>query len=417
LLLPHAEGTAWLRRRFTEQAAMGRAVWEMDSIVRRGLTLTEKRMRVLGFELPWWAWALITWGACLLATIVIAFAAPDDLWTVPVLDEKYLTALTDENTCNHCTLYKDKLFLTMRRSDQCEFPRLKKTVNCDIVKECGPDPTQCKPPLNFAQSSPLCGTATIVEPQNTWSNFAYLLAGILILFRRPSVMGTVVGIQFCLIALFSGLYHASLANIWQAFDVAWIYTLLLSLIAYGVEAMGIRYAKRAFHAVGMSIGIAFPVAIGILVAYLKATGNLPSSPLTDSTNVTIGLVGILGIPVIIIMLDFWWVRWGLWQVCGCTKTRAEFYAKCLEGRDFISGQQWKFQLWMFIPALVGGMLRTALGGLPGDGCGHSLCLPHSPFQAHAWWHILGAMSLWWTYNFLAQAATSNDTMVPVGPFA
>ncbi len=374
-------------------------------------------MNVLGLELPWWVWALFTWAACLLVSIIIAFAAPNDLWTVPLLQEDHLAELTDGPTCDNCTLFRKKLYLTMRRKDQCEFPRMKKTVTCDIAKQCGLDPTKCNPPMLVATLSPLCGAATIVEPQNTWSNFAYLLAGFLILFRKPGVMGMVVGIQFCLIFLFSGLYHASLTSYWQAFDVAWIYTLLLSIIAYAVEAMGIRYAKRPFRAVGLSVGIGFPVAVGILVAYLKATGNLPSSPLTDSTNITVFLVGVLGIPVVIIMLDFSWLGWGIWNWLECTQERAKFYSTCLEGREFIGGQQWKFELWMFIPALVGGMLRTALFGLPGDGCGHSLCLPHSPFQAHAWWHVLGAMSLWWTYDFLAQAAASHDTMVPVGPFA
>jgi hypothetical protein len=376
-------------------------------------------MRILGLELPWWVWALIVWGVCLVIFPIVAFVAPADLWTLPVLGEDKLGELTNDKTCDNCVLFKDQLYLTILRKDQCEFPNFTKKVSCNISAECNLDPTKCKPPLSGpASTQALCGTTTIVEPQNTWSNFGYLLAGLLILFRRPSRLGMAVGINFCLIFLFSGLYHASLQNVWQALDVAWIYVLLLSIIAYSLQALRLRYKKLSSSPVVTILSIGFPVAIGVLVTVLKATGNLPNSPLTDSTNITVALVGILGIPVLILLLDFWWLRrkWVRWilERLGC---EPKTYWRNLEGREFIWGQQWKFELWMFIPALLGGMFRTALFGLPGDGCGHSLCLPHSPFQAHAAWHVLGALALWWTYNFLAQASVSEDTMVKLGVFA
>ena len=365
-------------------------------------------MKIAGIDLSWWWWALITWGACLLITIVVAIVAPDDLWTVPTLNEAKLSELTNENFCDNCSLYKDQLYLTVLRKDQCEFPHFTNIVSCDVSAETGVNPAQCKPQLSAPIGGKLCGTATIVEPQNTWSNFAYLLAGILILFRGPKLLGIAVGVNFCLMFLFSGLYHASLQNVWQALDVAWIYVLLLSLIAYASESLKRRYVKERFSCIVTIMSVAIPAAIGILVAALKASGNLPKSDLTDSTYLTLALVGILGIPVLILMLDFWWLDL---NIDGFKTWSGNLFA-----REYIWGQQWKFQLWMFIPALVGGMLRTALVGLPGDGCGHSLCRPHSFFQAHAAWHVLGAMALWWTYNFLAQASASTETMVPLGNF-
>ena len=375
-------------------------------------------MKILGWELPWWGWALIVWGISLFTFAIGALVAPSDLWTVPTLREDKLAELTQDKYCDNCVLFKDQLYLTILRKDQCEAPNFTRKVSCDISVACNLNPKDCNPALPVpAASQVLCGTATVIEPQNTWSNFGYLLAGLLILFRKPSRLGMAVGINFCVIFLFSGLYHASLQNVWQALDVAWIYTLLLSIIAYSFQALKLRYKKRSFSLPATIVSIAVPVAIGILVAALKATGHLPSSALTDSTNITVALVGIIGIPVVIILLDFTWLRWKWlnWifeRLGGSTMT----YWRNLEGREFIWGQQWKFELWMFTPALLGGMFRTALGGLPGDGCGHSLCLPHSPFQAHAWWHVLGALALWWTYDFMAQASVSEDTMVKFGPF-
>jgi hypothetical protein len=178
------------------------------------------------------------------------------------------------------------------------------------------------------------------------------------------------------------------------------------MIAYSLQTLRRRYTRKFLPRVCEYLSIGIPLLIGILVAVLKATGNLPSSPLTDSTNVTIFLVVILGVPVLIILLDFWWLGWKVFKS----------YDDNLFAREFIWKQQWKFELWMFIPALLGGMFRTAIFGLPGDGCGHSLCQPHSAFQAHAAWHILSALALWWVYDFLAQAAFSPaEAMVWFGP--
>jgi hypothetical protein len=296
------------------------------------------RDQILGA--PWWGWALSTWGLCLLLTIVVAIATPSNVWTVP-RDAHDVGTLTSKVCGDPAKLKSLGMNLTLNRPDQCEAPRYE---------------------------------SLIVEPENTWSNFAYLLAGLLILYRRPRPLGIAVGVNFCLMFLFSGLYHASLQNVPQSLDVSWIYALLLSLIAYSLETLRLRYARQPFPSASTILSIGIPVLIAVLVAVLKATGNLPSSKLTDSTNVTIALVCFLGIPVLIVLLDFWWLGWKYDSV--------KAYRNNLYGHDFIWREQWKFELWMFVPALV---------GLPGDGCGHSLCTPHSLFQAHAAWHILGKL--------------------------
>src|SRR5213592_160987 len=105
--------------------------------------------------------ALLTWGAVLVICLFIVALSPGFKWSYPEGSEQGK---------------KDW------RSDQSEAMRLESIVR---------------------------------EPENTWSNFAYLLSGLLIIFRAPSVLGRAVGVQLCVLFLFSGLYHASVLEPWQ----------------------------------------------------------------------------------------------------------------------------------------------------------------------------------------------------------
>jgi hypothetical protein len=79
--------------------------------------------------------------------------------------------------------------------------------------------------------------AAVLEPQNTWSNWGYWIAGTIILFRSRNLLGAVVGLNLCFEFLFSGLYHSKLTDSMQFIDVAWIYVLLLTLIACAIQCV------------------------------------------------------------------------------------------------------------------------------------------------------------------------------------
>ena len=147
--------------------------------------------------------------------------------------------------------------------------------------------------------------ASILEPQNTWSNFAYLIAGMLVMFRSRNLLGAAVGLNLAFEFLFSGLYHARLTETMQMIDVAWIYVLLLSLFVYGIQS--IFYQPFAFvrEFVLQTSRPTFniPVLITSLVTVAVIGMGLLMGEYKDevfeSTKTTIALVVLVAIPLII----------------------------------------------------------------------------------------------------------------------
>jgi len=336
-------------------------------------------------KLPSWIWALIIWAICLVVCIVAALVLPP-LWTVP--NEQfpgYTGQLSDYKSCgDNCSLFRDHLFLTIRRKDQCEAPHFTATTTCDIAQETGVDPKSCG---STAPSGKLCGTATVIEPQNTWSNFGYLLVGLLILFRRPPrLLGIMVGVNFCLIALFSGLYHASLQGWAQAFDVGWIYALLFSMIAYAHECFAVRYGgpDHAFPVRLSAVLGVLPILFGLAISLIPGFKGM-----FDSTTATIMLLIFLAVPLFLIFYEY------------------DLKMEPMYGRDWLGnwwgpvGARSKFFLMLIPLALIAFICRLE------DGCGHPWCSPHGFFlgiQSHALWHVLGGFALGITFAFLDQAA-------------
>ena len=212
----------------------------------------------------------------------------------------------------------------------------------------------------------------------------------------------------------SWLYHASLQNYPQSFDVAWIYVLLVSMIIYGVETLYIRYfpSHSRFGDVAAWILFWTPIALGVLFGFLKATDPDLANTLLESTTTTIVLIGVLGLQTAIIFLDRVFMKLYGVPIVGplfrCMYKHLddqEFF-----GRDWLSvGVRFGFFALMGLFGALGSYLKL------GDGCGKSLCSPHAGLQAHACWHFFGAVSLWWSYDFLAQAACKPlEAMVWIG---
>src|SRR5215472_13698083 len=62
-------------------------------------------------------------------------------------------------------------------------------------------PDQCEPLASDKDPK-----AVVLEPQNTWSNWGYLLVGALILYRSRNLLGAAVGLNLQFEFLFSALY-------------------------------------------------------------------------------------------------------------------------------------------------------------------------------------------------------------------
>ena len=385
--------------------------------------------RISWLGLPWWAWALITWGASLVVAIIVAFAAPSNLWTLPNNREENPSGeLSRYKSCDKCTLFNDRFYLAILRPDQCEAPHYLKTASCDLaaLDNVTPGIDKACNVAGVPKNKQLCITGTILEPQNTWSNFGYILAGILILFSAPRLLGVAVGVNFCLIGLFSGLYHATLAPWTQSFDVAWIYALLFAVLFYAAESIFMRFRDGSQDS-GFPVGFQWvlaglPIAAGVLVGILKTAGDWG----VDSTTATIVLLIILGAAIGLVLFDSWLFSpyddnnplryWNLGHWLRYTPIFAPLRNWLASGLE--SKQEWLgnadrlwFGLFMAIPAGISFWLRLS------DGCGHPLCSPHAVIQPHATWHVLGAVALWWVYDFFAQASSSqNDTMIKLGAF-
>ena len=213
--------------------------------------------------------------------------------------------------------------------------------------------------------------AAVLEPQNTWSNLAYLAAGMLILFRSGTLLGAVVGLNLGFEFLFSGLYHAKLTGITQDLDVAWIYVLLLGLSAYALQCiLWPKWARQTAYPV-----LNAPVVItAVLAVFCAGTGILLRLLGSESTVTTLALAGVL-----VVLL-----------VAGLIKAR---------------GASWR--------ALVMPPVLAISVGVPtiffkfSDGPEHKIfnwSNPEAVLQAHAAWHILSALLVLIAYDFFATLA-------------
>jgi hypothetical protein len=94
----------------------------------------------------------------------------------------------------------------------------------------------------------------------------------------------------------STLVHATLKDWTRAFDVAWIYALLHSVIAYSAESIYIRYKSQqvdkdsSFHPIAQQVLAGLPLVRGIAVGILKDNDHWH----VDSTTATVILLAILG---------------------------------------------------------------------------------------------------------------------------
>lgn len=224
--------------------------------------------------------------------------------------------------------------------------------------------------------------ATVLEPQNTWSNFGYLIAGALILYRSRNLFGAMVGINLGLEFLFSSLYHAKLTGGLQTIDVAWIYVLLLALILYGVQTLffpdwGMQSGYASFTTpVLVALGLeAAVIGLGLLMGVLK-------NSIFESTKTTI----------ILVLLVF-----GLF-VAAAIKTASRLKAESASTSVLL--------LSIVLPVLL-----VLAVGFPtlffkfSDGPGHAMynwCCPTGAVQSHSGWHILSALLLVVAYDVLAR---------------
>jgi hypothetical protein len=252
---------------------------------------------------------------------------------------------------------------------------------------------QCEA-LNF---KPGTLAAAVLEPENTWSNAGYLLAGILILVCTKRPLGYLVGIQLCVLAVLSGAYHATLQGNLQTLDVAGIYFILTGLLFYVLQAAFVRGLSPAVEWIIAGVLSIVSFGGGLFMANHRTTVYM-----FGSTTFTFTVVCALVVLCVYEMArqGFYWGRTFLiWKLWTDENSRPLDYFKVW--RMFSKSTQsvdWNLRSYFVFFVFIGapGIICRLL-----DGDGNPLCSPGSPIQAHAVWHTFGAATLLIGYDLFA----------------
>ena len=295
------------------------------------------------------------------------------------------------------------------------------------------------------------------EPENTISNLAYLVAGILIVVRtlrsgfdERRAAGLCVGLSFCFLAVCSAYYHGTLNGIQaqgklpactldpprlpQILDIVGVYLSLLSMICYGLDRL---MRKRLEFGVLSVVTIAVSVAVGLAVWLLY--GPLGEQKVWFATGLWIWLLCGVWAAAIALMQNFGapgpfvWFVWGLILLVNTLfstgmKTMfgfdSEFVFPVLVGLllavsamnivlpDRPGGEAWRVsptELLLVVSAFTIGMLLRV-----SDGTGHPLCKQDWVLQPHAGWHVMSAIALLLTFELVEKSNGARGTGNPDG---
>ena len=237
----------------------------------------------------------------------------------------------------------------------------------------GNRPDQCEA-LNLLPGS---SSGIILEPQNTWSNSAYLLAGLLIVFYARQPLARALGAGSIVLAISSALYHATLQdNSSPAFDartldVAAMYAVLWLLLAYAVSC---GFTHRRWSVPGEWTVSALLAVLAYGMARYRYNVWIFSS-----TPAVLSLIAATAVLC-------------LWQMYRLRPPSARWYL-----------------LAFTIAGAAAATFRF------GDGNGRWLCRPYAPIQPHAIWHVASAALLFLAYDFFAGTSPLGFTDAPFLP--
>lgn len=197
--------------------------------------------------------------------------------------------------------------------------------------------------------------SVIVEPANTWSNLAYVFAGLALLWigaRRGDRTLRIFGIAEIVVGVSSFAFHMSFSGVLQVFDFFGMYVFTNLLIGLNLVRLGVLSRRRFWPVYGASV-----VALTALTVALRFT----AFPIQ-------GIVFVLILAIV----------------------ATEFLQRATAGLD----------RRLFHAALA--TLTVAAGFSAADVSG-VFCDPENHFvQGHAIWHVLGATSLVFAAFFYRQ---------------
>ena len=206
------------------------------------------------------------------------------------------------------------------------------------------------------------------EPQNTWSNIAFMLGGAVLLFRSKTRTARTVGIALLSVGIGSFLYHASASRTLRHLDVAGMYCLYVAAIGLSVSAVSKKFLERAERHWGVFLALSFTAGVALAVSR--------NVVLFETKPFSLGIATAATATIMIIALCAVGVR---------LRTRA-----------------------ILIQIIAGiGLFAIAVICQVGDRPGNWLCNPESVVQAHALWHIFSATAFVLAAKTLDQGGLSQ----------
>lgn len=191
----------------------------------------------------------------------------------------------------------------------------------------------------------------IREPQNTWTNLAFVIGGALLMAGSPRKIARALGLALITVGVGSFLYHASASRTLRQLDVAGMYWLFVLSLTVSMEVVFPRL-KKPVEANIISISIAAGMVALLLTAgrNLRIWGVKPFELSTTTAITATAMVLALGL-----------AAWRLRTLRAAGQTAA-------------------------VLVLFGVAVACQVGDRPGGW----LCNPDALIQAHALWHIFSA---------------------------
>ncbi|MEO6996404.1 MAG: ceramidase domain-containing protein [Lacunisphaera sp.] len=209
--------------------------------------------------------------------------------------------------------------------------------------------------------------AIVREPQNTWSNLAFVFVGALIWMHDRRTFARLLGAAMIALGLASGLYHASLLPSWRTVDVA-----TMGWVSFALCCHGYSSARRG-HAIGTASELWIGATGGVLAmtaAFLRNNVRIAGVKPFDTTYTTIaGIGGIFALAVVGIV------------------------------RAIRMHPQVRLPVARL--AVLGLVVALAVFCQLNDRAGRCLCAPEGIVQAHALWHVLMAYAVGLAYDLFA----------------
>lgn len=209
------------------------------------------------------------------------------------------------------------------------------------------------------------------EPQNTWSNLAFVLAGAVLVSRASTGSVRLIGAALVAVGIGSFLYHASASRALRHLDVGAMNGLFFTTTVFVTT----RYSDRFRARVESYIWVVAVAALGFaVIATLARNFVLFGVKPLALTTVTAGAATVL------------------------------IGALILEAR-----RRRSIRVVVHVAAAIALFFLAVICQI-GDRPGGWLLSPDSPVQAHALWHVLSALALFIAVRALDLPATTTTNL-------